>query len=92
MWITGLSLMLLAAHLYYKAQIKYGIPYEKFHFENSNEFGILAPKDWEEYEKFKKFEAKEQFRAALIAKPLVFMFGVGIFLFMIPTTKFIFRM
>lgn len=92
MWIIGLALMVVAGFLFYKAQIRYGIPYERFHFENSNEFGILAPKDWDEYVKFRNFEAKEQFRAVLIAKPLVIMFGVGLFLFIISTAKFIFRM
>lgn len=92
MWIFGLSLMVATGFLFYKAQIKYGIPYEKFHYENSNELGILAPKDWDEYVKFRKIEAKAEGQAALIAKPLICIFVIGMVMFAIPTAKFIFRM
>jgi hypothetical protein len=91
LWIIGLSLMILSGFLFYKAQIKYGIPYEKFHFENSNEFGVLQAKDWDEYVKFRKFEAKSQVQDYLIGKPLACMFILGWILFFLMTAKFIFR-
>jgi hypothetical protein len=90
-WLIGLALMIVSGWIFYYYHVNYGVPYEKFRFENSNELGILAPKDWEEYQKFQKIERKAQIEGVLIGKPVVFMFIVGMTLFIFTTSKFLFR-
>ncbi|BCM88027.1 hypothetical protein [Methylobacterium indicum] len=90
-WLIGLCMMVAAGGIFYYYHVNYGIPYEKFRFENSNEFGILAPKDWEEYQNFNKIEIKAQIEGALLGKPIAYMFVIGMILFTIPTLKFLFK-
>ena len=83
--MIGLGLMALSGWLFYRFMINYGIPYEKFLFEKSNEFGVLTPKNWEEYKKFKKIEVKAQAQGSfvLLSLVLLFIFGMAICLFTI---------
>jgi hypothetical protein len=92
MWLIGICLMAAAGWIFYYYHKTHGVAYEKFIFENSNEFGILAPKDWGEYKEFQKIEAKARIQGVLVGKPVVWLFTSGMVLFIIPTVKFIFRM
>ncbi|MGF3024093.1 hypothetical protein ACQVP2_14855 [Methylobacterium aquaticum] len=90
-WTIGIGLMALSGWLFYRFMVNHAIPYENFHFENSNEHGILAPKDWEEYKKFKKIEIKSQVQGTIILVPIVILFIVGIVIFLFTTATFMSR-
>ncbi|WP_125900868.1 hypothetical protein [Methylobacterium indicum] len=91
-WTIGLGIMALSGWFFYIFMINHGIPYEKFLFENSNEHGILAPRDWDEYKRFKKIEIKAQVQGSIILVPIVIFFIIGMVIFIFTTVAFINRM